>query len=76
MTARQIAELVGGSLEGDGDLEITGGNSLDRAGGHDLSFAEGDSGEQAARKSQAGALLIRPDVQCWRARVEGVEAGR
>ncbi len=62
MTARQIAELVGGSLEGDGDVEITGGNSLDRAGGHDLSFAEGDSGEQAAMKSQAGALLIRPDV--------------
>ena len=63
MTARQIAELVGGNLEGDGALEISGGNSLDRAGGHDLSFAEGDRAEQAAAKSQAGALLVRPDVQ-------------
>ncbi len=62
MTARQIAKLVGGTLEGNGDLEITSGNSLDQAGQHELSFAEGAGEKEAVGKSRAGALLIPPEV--------------
>ena len=62
MTARQIAELVGGTIEGDGDRSITGGNALELAGERDVSFAEGQSVEEAVLKSRAGALLLEPEA--------------
>ena len=38
-TLREIAELVGARLEGDGDIVISGLDNIEGAGPHDLTFA-------------------------------------
>lgn len=58
----ELAELVGGTVEGDPELEIDGVAALDRAGPRQLSFLTNKSYLEAARSSEAGALLVPPDV--------------
>ena len=54
----EIAELVGGTLEGEGKLSITGVADLQGAGPSEISFFAHPRYESAARQSQAGALLV------------------
>ena len=54
----EIAELVGGKLEGDGTLAITGVADLQGAGPTEISFFAHPRYEGAARQTKAGALLV------------------
>jgi UDP-3-O-[3-hydroxymyristoyl] glucosamine N-acyltransferase len=58
LTARRIAELVGGRLEGDGDLPLTALAPLERAGPEALSFLVSPRYLAAFRASRAGAALV------------------
>ena len=58
----EIAELVGGKLEGDGSVSITGVADLQGAGSSDLSFFSHPRYEAAARQTRAGALLVGPQA--------------
>ena len=58
----EIAEMVGGTLEGDGKIQITGVADLQGAGPADLSFFSHPRYEAAARQTRAGALLLGPQA--------------
>jgi UDP-3-O-[3-hydroxymyristoyl] glucosamine N-acyltransferase len=58
ITLHRIAEAVDGEVVGDGDLVITGINSLDDAGPSELSFFSDRRYQESLRKTRAGALLI------------------
>ena len=53
-----IQERVGGELKGDGEILISGVNSLELAESGDIVFAESKKYYQQAEKSRAAALLI------------------
>lgn len=56
-TLREIAELVNGTLLGDGDLEITGVTNIGDAGDKDISFAVAPHLEKAAQSSAAAVII-------------------
>ncbi len=58
MKASEIAGLVGGTLEGGADPDITGVAPLDRAGPHELSFLAHPRYAPYLERSAAGAILI------------------
>jgi len=55
---KELAEWLGATFEGDGEREIAGVSSLDRAGAEDVAFAVGKKGEDLASSSAAGCLLV------------------
>lgn len=63
MRLSEIAQLVGGTLEGE-DLEIGGVSDLQGAGPNDLSFVQAQKFADAARASRAGAVLCVAGVDC------------
>ena len=58
----EIAEVVGGRLEGDGSLIIQGVADLQGAGPTEISFFAHPRYEAAARQTKAGALLVGPQA--------------
>ena len=61
MKARDIAEILGAPVEGDGDREIRGGNVLELATAAEVAFVEGPKAGRAAADSLAGCLIVGPD---------------
>ena len=62
----ELAELVGGRTEGDGERSVAGIASLENASSSEISFVSNPKYKQAAAESQAGALLVNeplPDVE-------------
>ncbi len=62
LTLKEVAELVGGRLEGPADMKISGIAPLDTAVSDELSFAVGRRYLEAARLSRAGALLVPEEL--------------
>lgn len=62
MKASKIADLVGGSFEGETDPEITGVAAIDRAGAQELTFVAHPKYAAYLPQSGAGALLIGTDL--------------
>ncbi len=60
MKVRAIAQLVGGTAEGDLDREIASGHALDRAGPRDLAFWESRSGAADLPDTAAGCVIVAP----------------
>ncbi len=58
LTVAELAEICGGSAEGDTARVITGANSLEHAQISDLSFAGNKKAMEGAPRSQAGCLLV------------------
>ncbi len=58
MKTGEIATLLNGGLEGDGNLEISGIAGLESAGPSDLSYVEGAALLAQAERSRAGCLLV------------------
>ncbi|MGH9430667.1 MAG: UDP-3-O-(3-hydroxymyristoyl)glucosamine N-acyltransferase [Terriglobia bacterium] len=58
MKVQDIANLVEGILDGDGEAEIRGIAALDRAANDQITFAEGTQGLERAPRSGAGCILI------------------
>jgi len=61
LTVAQIAELCGGTAEGEVHLEITSVNSLESAGGAELSFVGNRRAAASSHASAAGCLLVPSD---------------
>jgi len=61
LTARAVAELIGGRLVGDGGAVLSGIAPLDRAGPGDLSFLASGRYLEAFRATRAGCVLIAED---------------
>jgi UDP-3-O-[3-hydroxymyristoyl] glucosamine N-acyltransferase len=62
MKVREIARLVGGMIEGEGEGEIRGVAALETATEQELAFAEGEPALKRAVASRAGCLLVRQGV--------------
>jgi len=60
MTVRDVAALVGGTIEGDGSVEVRAIASIDMAGGCDLTFASDAKHAAALACSKAGAAIVGP----------------
>ena len=76
-TAGQIAEMVGGRVEGDASVRIEGIASLGAAGPGELTFAEDEKRALRLGDSRAGAAIVGelPDAaQMTLIRVENVQA--
>lgn len=58
MKVHEIAKLVEGVLDGDGEVEIRGIAGLDRATGGEIAFAEGTQGLARAGPSRAGCIIV------------------
>jgi len=61
LTASVIAELVGGTLNGDGNAEVRALAPLDRATATDLSFLANARYAPLYERTQASAVLIAPE---------------
>ena len=62
LTARAVADLLGGRLVGDGGAVLSGIAPLDRAGPGDLSFLASGRYLDAFRASRAGCVLVAEDL--------------
>ncbi len=60
-TVREIAELLGGTVEGDGSIVIRGVAGIREAGEGEISFLSQTRYESLARETRASALLVRKD---------------
>jgi UDP-3-O-[3-hydroxymyristoyl] glucosamine N-acyltransferase len=58
MTAQELARLVGGTLNGDGKMEIHRAAGLETAGADELAFSEGDRALAMVANSRAGCVLV------------------
>jgi UDP-3-O-[3-hydroxymyristoyl] glucosamine N-acyltransferase len=58
----ELAQLVGGRVQGAEEREVDGVRSLGSAGPRDLSFLAAPRYRAAARASRAGAILASPDA--------------
>ena len=58
----EIAELIGGKIEGDGGIRISGVADLQGAGPSEISFLAHPRYEAAARQTRAGALVVGPQA--------------
>ena len=61
MRVRELADWLGATFEGDGEKELAGVQSLDRAGAQDLSFVSSMKALGQAEASGAGCLVVPPD---------------
>jgi len=61
MKLKEIAEKLDCSLEGDGELEITGANGLERAGPGELAFLANRAYTPLLKTTRAGAVLLAKD---------------
>jgi UDP-3-O-[3-hydroxymyristoyl] glucosamine N-acyltransferase len=58
LTARQLAELVGGELHGDGDLVISAAKPLDEAGPGDITFIDHPKRLAQVTACKAAAVVV------------------
>jgi UDP-3-O-[3-hydroxymyristoyl] glucosamine N-acyltransferase len=61
MKLKEIAERLDCILDGEGEIEITGVNSLERAGAGDLSFLSNRKYTPLLQTTRAGAVLLPKD---------------
>ncbi|OFV96504.1 MAG: UDP-3-O-(3-hydroxymyristoyl)glucosamine N-acyltransferase [Acidobacteria bacterium RIFCSPLOWO2_02_FULL_61_28] len=61
MKLKEIAEKLECTLEGNGEVEITGANSLERAGPNELTFLANRRYTPLLKSTRAGAVLLAQD---------------
>ena len=66
MRVREIARLVQGAIEGQGDLEISGAAPLESAGPSELAFVGNRKAAASAASSRAGCLIVPADFPAGR----------
>ncbi len=57
-TVAQLAQMAGGTVEGDATRVISGANTIESAGPADLAFASSKKALASANQSSAGCLLV------------------
>ena len=70
LSLKEIAELVGGSIEGDSSKLIHGIGALDSASSSQISYAVDDKYKDSLIKSNAGAFIVDKHLKkyCQKAR--------
>ncbi|MFN0195154.1 MAG: UDP-3-O-(3-hydroxymyristoyl)glucosamine N-acyltransferase [Planctomycetaceae bacterium] len=63
ITAGDLAQRINAEIVGDAALEIRGAQAIDRAGSHDVTFAENEKNARRLKKSQAGIVLLPHDLR-------------
>src|SRR5258706_8572819 len=63
MKLREIASALGGRVEGDGDLEISGVAGMEHAGPQELTFLANPKYGPLVSKTKAGAMLVAKPIQ-------------
>jgi len=63
MRLNELVQQFGGTLDGDGSLEITGVTGIEFAGPGDVTFAADDRSLAAAEASPAAAIIARRDAR-------------
>ena len=63
LTLREIAELVGGSIEGDSSVLIQGIGALDSANSNQISYAINEKYKDSLKTSNAGAFIINKSLK-------------
>jgi UDP-3-O-[3-hydroxymyristoyl] glucosamine N-acyltransferase len=61
MRVRELAEWLGATFEGDGEIELTGVGPIETAGASEVAFVGGRKAAQQADASPAACLLVPPD---------------
>jgi len=61
MRVRELAEWLGATFEGDGEIELAGVAPLESAGANEVAFVGGRKAAQHADASAAGCLLVPMD---------------
>lgn len=61
LTLKDIQRKLGGDIEGQGDVAVTGVADLDGAGPGLISFAESSKHLESVHRSQASALIVSPE---------------
>jgi UDP-3-O-[3-hydroxymyristoyl] glucosamine N-acyltransferase len=61
MKLGELATRLGAELRGDAELEVTGVKGLEEAGPKDVTFVANPKYASLAKKTQAAAVLVRPD---------------
>ncbi len=62
-TLKELAELVGGSVKGDGSVAITGIAGIREAGPHDLTFIDNPKYSSFARTTDAAAIIVAKEQE-------------
>ena len=62
-TLAQLAKYLNGKLEGPAELKITGVCDLSDATAEQISFVESSAYASALKKSQAGAVVVTPEIK-------------
>jgi UDP-3-O-[3-hydroxymyristoyl] glucosamine N-acyltransferase len=63
LTLKEIAELVGGSIEGDPTISIHGIGALDSANSKQISYAVNEKYKDSLKNSDAGAFIINKSLK-------------
>ncbi|MDE7402951.1 MAG: UDP-3-O-(3-hydroxymyristoyl)glucosamine N-acyltransferase [Muribaculaceae bacterium] len=63
VTPLLIAQMIGGTVDGDGELEITGFAKIEEARKGQISFIANPKYEHFIESTQASVLLVGPDVK-------------
>ena len=63
ITPNVLAQIVGGTVEGDGDRELTGFAKIEEAGPGDISFITNPKYARYAAETKAAALLVNDDFK-------------
>ncbi len=62
MKAREVAELVGGELSGNGDLDLTGVAGLESAQESDICFLQDEKYVRLAHTSRAACIITKREI--------------
>ena len=63
LAVNELAELVNGSVLGDGEVGIERIANLDSAGEHEIAYVENEKFVEAARESKASCLIVPKEVR-------------
>ncbi len=63
-TLAELAAKVGGTIEGDGSVEITGAAPIERAVSGEISFVANPRYKQYVAGTTASALVLDPGIEC------------
>ncbi|ALE01853.1 UDP-3-O-(3-hydroxymyristoyl)glucosamine N-acyltransferase [Candidatus Pseudothioglobus singularis] len=65
LTLKEVAELVGGSIEGDSSKSIQGIGTLDSANSREISYAVNSKYKDSLKNSNAGAFIINKSLKLF-----------
>ncbi len=69
MNLQEIAERIGGTVQGDGSLEITGVNGIEQAEAGQITFLEGKKFKDKIKTSNASAVIVPQALETDKAQV-------